>query len=129
MGNGENLQCATYVGNVVQAAITLMEKSTSSGSIYIITDATPYTVNDLIRTVGNEVNKNYRTIHFPVRLLLSAGEVCDFLGKISGKYLPFSRLAVEAIISNRVFKIDKIRKELDFSIEYDLKSGVRNTFH
>lgn len=128
MGNGENLQCATYVGNVVKAAIALMEKRKSSGSIYIITDEAPYTVNDLIRAVGKEMKKNYRTIRFPVWLLRGAGEVCDFLGKISGQYLPFSRLAVEAIIANRVFKVDKIQKELDFSIEYNLESGVRNTF-
>lgn len=41
---------------------------------------------------------------------------------------PISRLAVEAVISNRVFKMDKTQKELDFSIEYNLESGVRNAF-
>lgn len=128
MGDGKNLQCATYVGNVVNAAIALMENRKSSGSCYIITDETPYMVNDLIRAVGREVGRKYQMIHFPVGLLRCAGEVCDFLGKISGQYLPLSRLAVEAIVANRVFKVDKIQKELNLSIEYDLKTGIRNTF-
>jgi nucleoside-diphosphate-sugar epimerase len=128
MGDGENLQCATYVGNVVNAAIALMENKKSSGSLYLITDENAYTVNDLIRAVGKAMGKNYRMLHFPVGLLRCLGDACDFLRKISGHYLPFSRLGVEAIVANRVFRVNKIQKELSFSIEYDLQSGVRNTF-
>ncbi len=128
MGNGENLQSVTYIDNVVNASIALMENNRSSGSIYIISDRTPYTVNELVQAVGKEIGKNYRTIHFPVFLLRCAGNAFDFFGKISGRNLPYSREGVESIVSSRAFRVDKIQKELNFSIEHNLESGLRNTF-
>jgi len=129
VGNGENLQCLTYVGNVANAAIALAEASKSSGQKYIITDETPYTVNQIVRVAGHESGKHFIMVHLPVFFLRSAATLLDYFSKISNKQMPLSRNSVTAIVQDRIFKIDKIRNELGFHFEFDLVSGIQRTFH
>ncbi len=125
IGDGKNLQSLTYVGNVVNAAVTLAENKESAGRSYIISDEQPYTVNEIIESVGNSLDKNFKKIHIPVPLLRCAGVTCDLITRISKRQMPLSLNSVNAIVQSRVFKADRIANELGFEFQYNLSNGIK----
>ena len=127
IGNGENLQSVVYVGNVVNAAITVAETNSSPGAVYLISDNRPYSVNEMISTTARIMGKKYRTIHFPVSVFRFIGWVLDWVSVITGKQMPVSRSSIDAITAGRIFKVDKIKNALGFEFEFELEDGLRQT--
>lgn len=127
LGNGENKQSITYVGNVVNEAIFLSDNANSFGKTYITSDDRPYSVNELVDTVAKTLNSNPFKLHIPVSLVMLLVTIVNLFGKALLKRELVNRESIVAISSERIFDGSRIFREFDYKQEYDLIAGVQRT--
>lgn len=127
LGNGENKQSITYVGNVVNEAIFLSDNANSFGKTYITSDDRPYSVNELVDTVAKTLNSNPFKLHIPVSLLMLLVTIVNLFGKALLKREVVNRESIVAISTERIFDGSRIFREFDYKQEYDLTTGVQQT--
>lgn len=127
IGSGRNKQSLAYVGNVVNQVIFAADNPSSIGKTYIISDDRPYTVNELVSAVSGAMNSRTIRIHIPIWFVLFCVSVVNFLGKIFLKRGLINKENIIAIATERIFDGSKIFRELNYTQEYDLTSGLFRT--
>ena len=66
IGRGANRRSMVYVGNVVDAAISVVNNSRADGSVYIVTDGIDYSLKDLYDTISKSLGKRPRSFFIPM---------------------------------------------------------------
>jgi nucleoside-diphosphate-sugar epimerase len=125
-GNGMNLRSMTYVPNLVDALLAVMNQpSVSKNETYWVADERPYTTNYIYRTIANllEVGDDLRPIHVPTPVSRVMEHLDVTLGNL-GMYEQNVHVAGEM---SRHIACDptKAKEELDWSPPTDLTEGMR----
>lgn len=127
LGNGENKQSITYVGNIVNEAIFLSDNANSFGKTYIVSDDRPYSVNELVDAAAKTLNSNPFKLRIPVSLIMFLVTIVNLFGKALLRRELVNRESIVAISTERIFDGSKIFKELGYRQEYDLITGIKRT--
>lgn len=128
VGPGENLIQFVYVEDVVQGFLLAMEKEQAIGQTYHITDEKVYTYNQVYQIVCEEAGVPPPKRHIPGWLAKTLIAPLELAYKIAGKENFMVHVStVDAVLTNRVYSIEKAKKELGYKPKYDLRKGMKKT--
>ncbi len=128
IGSGRNLIQFVHVKDVVQGFVKALDRPTSVGGTYIITQARPYTYEEVYRVLAKIFRKEEPRWRLPRPLaklmMLPIEGFCNLAGRENFLY---RRETVESVTSDRAFKIDRARTDLGYEPVYDLPEGMAET--
>ena len=126
IGKGNNFMDLCWIGNLINATILAGEKGIP-GSVYLIADARPYTVNEVVQTIAKVEGVKISEFHLPLWLAYFAGLALEIFGKMFRFHPPLYTSRVRTMTSNFYFDISKSRKELGYQPEDNFEQFVRKT--
>jgi nucleoside-diphosphate-sugar epimerase len=112
-GNGSTINHFTHVDDLARAYLSVIGKERTLGQAYNIADAEAFTINGYIDTIARIAGVIPQKIHLEPR----------DLKKLKRSVFPFPWE------KNSFFGIQKAKEHFGFWPEYNLKSGMENTYH
>ncbi len=127
LGSGNNKQSFTYVGNTVDETMFLAARTDTIGKTYILSDNTPYTVNELVAAVTRALSRQPLILHVPLGLLKVVGGCANACSRLVLKRNLVNTDNLSGISSDRVFDPSRLFEELGYSQPYDLATAAQRT--
>lgn len=130
VGDGGQIRSMTYIDNLVQGIVLAELVDTAPGSAWWIADAEPYTVNEIVETVGEALRaEGFEVKPNQFRLPNIAGTVAekiDTVAQRAGKYITQFHVLGEM---NKTIAVDiaAARSELGYEPQVALADGMRNS--
>ncbi len=128
IGSGKNYIQFVHVKDVVQGFLKTMDSQASIGRTYIISQARPYTYEEVYRVLANifqQKEPRWRVPRGLAKLMMLPIEGFNLL--IGRENFLYRRETVNSVTSDRAFKIDRARRDLGYEPEYDLPEGMAET--
>lgn len=128
IGSGKNYIQFVHVKDVVQGFVKTLDRPASIGHTYIITQARPYTYEEVYRVLANifqQKEPRWRVPRGLAKLMMLPIEGFNLL--IGRENFLYRRETVNSVTSDRAFKIDRARRDLGYEPEYDLPEGMAET--
>ena len=131
VGSGENLRSMAYIDNICQGLLLSAITPKAKGSIYWISDEKPYAMNEIIETIENLIEKDFKQKCKHTRMQLPnlasfiaywVDKVLQSLGLYNSKIHVLSEMN-----KNIACSIEKAKKELGYKPKYDLKKGMKKS--
>lgn len=126
-GSGNTTYHPVYIDNLCDAFLFAMEKESAIGKAYLVADDRYYTLNEIVRMVGDSLGIKVRIIHLPFLPLLIGSYLCEWLCKPFGLTPPLFVRRADWYRENRGFSIEKARRDLGYVPRVDLDTGLRIT--
>ena len=130
LGDGGQVRSMTYIDNLVQGIVRAELTVTEPGRGWCIADAEPYTVNQIVETVGDALRaEGFEVKANKLRLPNLAGTVAekiDTLAQRSGRYVTQFHVLGE-MNKNIAVDITAARRELGYDPQVALAEGMRNS--
>jgi nucleoside-diphosphate-sugar epimerase len=126
VGNRPKLTPLIHVDDAVRGLLLAAEKG-RFGEIYLITnrDSLPF---DAIRKILQKALGVKRfPLYVPEWAALAIGSLAENIFPLLGKIPPVSRKNIESTLADRVFSIEKARREMGFNPQVDPVEGLRAT--
>lgn len=130
IGNGKSMISVSYVQNVADAHLQALERlnpgSPVAGQVYFVNEAEPVNCWDFINKiiVGAGIAPVTRSV--PYSLAYAAGCLCEVTGMLTGRKEDprLTRFLATQLGTDHWFRIDKAKKELDWSPKVSVESGI-----
>ncbi|MFK7919510.1 MAG: NAD-dependent epimerase/dehydratase family protein [Ilumatobacter sp.] len=130
LGDGGQVRSMTYIDNLVQGIVRAELTVTEPGKGWWIADAEPYTVNEIVETVGDALRaEGFDVKPNSFKLPNFAGTVAEKIDTITqkaGKYITQFHVLGE-MNKNIAVDITAARRELGYEPEFALADGMRNS--
>ncbi len=130
LGDGGQVRSMTYIDNLVQGIVLAELTPTEPGRGWWIADAEPYTVNEIVETVGDVLRQEgFEVKPNRVRLPAVAGTVAekiDTMAQRTGRYVTQFHVLGE-MNKNIAVDISAARSELGYDPEVALAEGMRRS--
>ena len=126
IGKGTKLTPLIHVEDAVNGLILAMERG-KAGEIYLITNAQSEQFDNMIKIIKETLGVSSMSIPVPEWAALGAASVIEWISKIFGKTPIVTRKNIESTIADRVFSIEKAKRELGFEPIIDPEKGLRDT--
>lgn len=126
-GNGRTLYHPLYIDNLVDALMAAMAPGVGDGGVYLIADEEFYSIEEIVRKVGQALDVPLKIRHFPITPLVVAGHVCEAVCSPFGIAPPIFPRRVDWFRQNRAFDIGRAKKDLGYTSKVDLDEGLRRT--
>ncbi len=126
-GDGEAFYHPLYIDNLIDAFELSMQQDETSGQTYLVGDDRYYTLNELVRMVGDTIGVEVSITHLPFRPLWLLAYISEIAFRPFRIDPPLFRRRVDWFRQNRGFSISKIKRELGFQPLVDLRSGLSLT--
>ena len=110
-----NKRSMIYVGNLADALATCTAHPDAAGKTYLVSDGEDLSTPELIRRVGNALNKPARLFPFSPSMLYLAGKL---IGKTA---------AVNRLLGSLMVDSSRIRTELDWTPPFTMEDGLIET--
>jgi len=128
VGSGNNPKSMSYVGNVVAFIEFLMKRKNNRIEIYNYSDKPDFTTNDLVKLIGETLNKKIPTIKIPYYIGMMAGYFFDVLAWVIRKKISISSVRVKKFCATTQYSSAKVGF-LGFTPPYTLEEGLRNMLY
>lgn len=125
-GNGDNLRTLCYIDNLIEGLVLLANKIDVDGKTYILSDESPYTIDEIIKTTSKVIHQNVKIIRLP-----------DFLGDFSwGIYRLMDSLFDLCLVELYATKkmqlqegcdIRKAMRDIGYRPSVTLEKGIKST--
>jgi len=126
-GDGKTLYHPLYIDNLVDAFELAAERSEAIGRTYLIGDDRYYSLNELVREVGQSLGLEVKITHLPFRPLWAAALVCEAVCVPLRIEPSLFRRRVDWFRQNRAFSIERAKRELGYRPKVDLRTGLAAT--
>ncbi len=130
LGDGGQVRSMTYIDNLVQGIVRAELTATDAGKAWWIADAEPYTVQEIVETVGDalraegfEVKPN--SFKLP-NLAGTVAEKIDTAAQKAGRYVTQFHVLGE-MNKNIAVDISAARADLGYDPQFALAAGMRNS--
>jgi nucleoside-diphosphate-sugar epimerase len=123
-GSGENVKTMVAVDNVVEAALLVASHPRAAGQVYLVTDARPSTLFEIVSAVSIGLGMRRTPRKVPLAALMAAGWFADALRGVLGVTLPVSGDQVRKLASNTRYSGERIRRDLGFKPRVGLEEGI-----
>lgn len=128
IGTGKNLIQFVHVQDVVRAFLLALDRPISVGRSYIISQARPYTYEEVYRLLAEILGKREPRWRLPKRLAWTLMlPIEGFNALLRRDNFLWRRETVSSVTSDRGFSIERARRELGYEPRYDLPEGMRET--
>ena len=126
IGKRPKLTPLIHVEDAVQGLLLAMERG-KIGEIYLITNRQSEPFDNIIRIIQETLGVSNISIPVPEWAALKSASMMEYVCKIFGKTPPVTRKNIESTIADRIFSIEKARRELGFEPLMDPEKGLRET--
>lgn len=126
IGGSAKLTPLVHVEDAVQGLLLAMEKG-RIGETYLITNAQSEPFDGLIGIIRETIGGAHLAFPVPAWVALSAASLMEWAWNIMGKTPPVTRKNIESTLADRVFSIEKARRELGFEPQVNPEKGLRET--
>jgi nucleoside-diphosphate-sugar epimerase len=127
MGKGGNKRSMVYVGNVVDAAMAVIERKVANGKVYLVTDGVDYTVKDLYKIISKGLSKKPLPYYVPMGIAKMLAIAGDIGSRITGKSLPFNSEVLGKLTDSLTFSSGRIQEDIGFKPKYNLYNTIDET--
>ena len=128
IGSGKNFIQFVHVKDVVQGFVKALDRPASIRGTYIITQARPYTYEEVYRVLANifqQKEPRWRVPRSLAKLMMLPIEGFSLL--FGRENFLYRRETVNSVTSDRAYKIDRARRDLGYEPIYDLPEGMAET--
>jgi dihydroflavonol-4-reductase len=128
IGKRPKLTPLIHVKDAVKGLLLAAERGLI-GEVYLITNEQSEPFDRLMAIIKASLGSRALSIPIPEWAALLAASITEkaFLGL--GKSPPATRKNIESTLADRVFSVEKARRELGFETEIDVESGLKDTVH
>lgn len=127
LGNGRSLLHPTYIDDLVQGISLCIDNKAAIGKIFLITGEHPISVEDLAKTIADELGVSLPKIKIPLFVANIAAVLFEWGTKVAG-YEPLLTISrVKFFTENRSFSCRKAADELGYVPRVNFREGVRRT--
>lgn len=126
IGNASKLTPLIHVEDAVRGLLLAMEKG-RIGETYLITNTKSEPFDNIIRIIQEALGVDAVAVVVPEWAALLAASIMEFIWGLMGKTPPVTRKNIESTLADRVFSIEKARRELGFEPKVDFEKGLRET--
>ena len=126
IGGGKNLTPIVYVDDVVQAAILAAERGLP-GETFLITSEKSYELRLIAELIAYELGVKRVNCRMPVSIAMSGAFIIELLARIFNISPIITRKNIKSTITDRVFSIDKAKRELGYEPRVSLEDGIKQT--
>lgn len=126
-GNGEATYHPLYIDNLVDAFMLAEREPAAAGQTYLIADEHYYSINNIVKAIGEVLNKPVRIVHVPFMPLWIAAFACELVCAPLHITPPLFRRRVDWFRQNRAFDISKAKTEMGYEPKVDLHCGLTKT--
>jgi len=126
-GDGRTLYHPLYIDNLVDAFELSMERPEAAGQTYIIGDDRYYSLNEIVKLVGEAQHKDVSIIYLPFWPLYVLAVLCEGVCAPFKISPPLFRRRVDWFRQIRAFDISKAATELGYQSRVDLREGLART--
>jgi nucleoside-diphosphate-sugar epimerase len=131
VGNGENKRSMAYVENISQGMILCEKNAAANGQVFWIADAQPYTMNEIMATIENLLEKEFSipVAHKRLRLPYLSGEIATWADRlIQGLGWYNQKVHVLSEMNKTIAcSIDKAKTILNYDPKISLTEGMRRS--
>jgi nucleoside-diphosphate-sugar epimerase len=106
IGDGRNKKSMAYVGNLAEFLVYALRFGPGV-HLYNYVDKPDLDMNSLV-TLASQTLGRARLVRIPYGLGMAAGAACDWLGRLSGRQLPISRIRVKKYAASTRFAAERI---------------------
>lgn len=131
LGDGEQRRSMAYVDNICQGLILAATRPEANGETYWIADERPYTINEIVSTVEDVLERDFGIPCSKRRLRLPSfvGDVAWLLDYgLQSVGLYHQKIHVLGEMNKTIAcSIEKARRELGYAPRYELREGMRRS--
>jgi len=126
IGSGRNKMDYVYAADIARAA-RLAELSKLKNEDFIIGGGKPLSLNEIVRTVAESIDKRVPNYHVPKIVALGLSYAMKFTSSFTGLRLPLFPDRVRVMTANCYYDIGKARKMLGYKPHYTFEKGAALT--
>lgn len=124
IGDGKNRMHYVYVSDLVEATYLAGNSKITNGE-YIIAGEKPTRFVDVVKYVGESIDKLQPKLIIPKNFALFIAYVCALTTKITGIKLPIFPSRVRTMTATYYYNISKAKNELHYKPKVDFKHGAQ----
>ena len=126
VGNRPKLTPFIHATDAVQGLLLAAEKG-RAGQVYLLTNRQSEPFDRIIKIIQKALSVRGITIYVPEWVALTTALLVEKFFSFVGKAPIVTRKNIESTLADRVFSIEKARKELGFEPQVDPETGLRDT--
>ncbi len=126
IGHGTALLHPVFVEDLV-AGIMLAITHGAAGGVYNVGGAEPVSVRRLVHSIADEVGVTRPILSIPTFAATALAACCEALARATGIQPILSRSRVDLMSGGYGYDITHARRELGYTPQYDLESGISRT--
>ena len=126
VGRRPKLTPLIHVSDAIQGVLLAAEKG-GTGEVYLITNQNSLPFDDICKILQNALGITRLPLYIPEWAALGIAYMSEKLFPALGKVPPVSRKNIESTLADRVFSIEKARRELNFDPQIDPTEGLKET--
>ena len=126
VGSRPKLTPLIHVRDAVEGALLACEKG-RVGESYLITNRDSIPFDELRQILQKALHIRRLPLYAPEWAALSAASIIEKVFTLLGKSPPVARKNIESTLADRVFSVEKARRELGFEPRVDPEEGLRET--
>ena len=127
-GSGKTLYHPLYIDNLVDALVLAMDPERGAGEEFLIADEDYLSIEELVKKVGEAMQRDLKIRHYPILPLILAGHFFEIVCKPLRIAPPIFPRRVDWFRQNRAFSIDKAKRLLGYDPKVGIDEGLKRTF-
>ncbi len=131
IGDGNNLRSMTYLDNLCQGLILCAKIQNANGQTYWIADEKPYKMNEIIDTIEELLEKEFKmkVTHKRVKLPYLTGEFATLMDRCLQSFGLYNQKihVLSEMNKNIACSIEKAKRELGYKPTISLKEGMKRS--
>lgn len=125
VGKGDNRRSFCFIDNLVHGLMLLANKPEANGQIFILSDDSPYTLDEIIITISAVIGQKIEVVHLPNILGNISWQINNLMGKLFNLYF-VELYAMKAMQLHWRCNITKAKKEIGYSPNVTLEMGIKS---
>lgn len=127
LGTGKIYYHMVYIDDLVQGFLLAGEKEAAIGEVFIIGGEQNMVLDDLLATISKITGSSDKQLHIPALPFQLAGSLCEKICIPLNIEPPIYRRRVDFFTKSRSFNIEKAKRLLGYSPQFDLHTGLKIT--
>ena len=120
IGDGSNRRTLIYDRDVAQAAVLAVPNPAAIGKIFNVSDGHFHTLNDIINTICEALDRTPPRISLPVGPVRWIVGILEDIGRKIGYQLPVGRATIDKYTEDIAVSSQRIQNELGFKPQHDV---------
>ena len=126
VGNRPKLTPLIHVEDAVRGLLLAAEKG-EPGQIYLITNQQSEPFDKIRKTIQDALGVSRPSLYVPEWAALTMASFSEKVFSFFGKAPPLTKKNIESTLADRVFSIEKAKRELGFDPQIEPEAGLRDT--